>query len=300
MFILIAKLIFGTLFLSCLLTPGVYELLQRVFVFSGVQEFPWPFSRVYDRVAMLSAAGFLWWYRKEFRLGRIKQYFQRGDLGERRNAVLFGVFVSFLSAMLVLPVVVGDGQLIWRDRTLEYYLWKMAKVVPAAILIALIEESFFRVLLFEKLKERFWYPAAAALCSLVYAVVHFIAPVKTYQYSGFGLFVGFEYLGAVLERMLNPALLPAFFGLFFVGMLLCHVIHRTGSLFLCVGLHMGWIAAMKLSNYSTAAAPGFEFPLGVGRRYFLVAEPFVWVSIAIVWVIILMAQKRFKVDPQPV
>jgi hypothetical protein len=99
--------------------------------------------------------------------------------------------------------------------------------------------------------------------------------------------IGFEYLAAVFDRLLLPGVLPAFFGLFLVGVVLCIVIWRTRSLLLCLGLHAGWVIAIKLASFSTVKTANFAYAEGVGRRYFLVAEPLAWVSIVLVGVIVL-------------
>ncbi|MDC0357318.1 CPBP family intramembrane metalloprotease [Oligoflexia bacterium] len=291
MFRAIALLVVGTVVFACILTPPLYSLLSILFDSS-----PWPYSRVFDRVAMLCAAVFIYLLRSEFHLARLRTYFVEGQANSRVKAVVAGSVVSLGTAFVILPLIVGAGEIVWNKDMPDLFPYRTIKVLAAAVIISLIEESFFRVLVFEKLKEKCMLPLAAVICSLFYASVHFIAPFKSYVYPGFSPLVGFEYLGAVLERMLAIEIFPAFFGLFLVGLTLCYVIQRTGSVYLCIGLHMGWVMAMKFAHYTTQAVEGVVFPAGVGRRYFLVAEPLAWGSIVAVWVVMLVCATYFTVE----
>jgi len=173
-------LIVGTLFLSSLLTPAVYSTLLYFF-----PDLPWPFSRVYDRVAMLAVAVLLYLMRRQFSLSSLARYFKREELALKFRSLFFGFLCTLLMTLLFLPLFVGQGPLLWADHDTNYYLYKIAKVIPAALLISLIEESFFRVLLFDKIKEKLSVLLSAIVCSAVYAGVHFITPAKSYLYPGF-------------------------------------------------------------------------------------------------------------------
>jgi len=123
------------------------------------------------------------------------------------------------------------------------------KVVPAALLISVIEESFFRVLIFRNLLKRCSVFSAVVLCSALYAVAHLIAPVKSFRYEEFSLLAGFHYLNTVVTRMTLPGAWQVFLGLFLVGIVLCGVMYRTNSLSLCIGLHAGWVIGLKMAKH---------------------------------------------------
>lgn len=289
MFLAISILLVGTLFFSSLVTPVVYSALELI-----MADVPWPFSRVYDRVAMVFTLIFVILYRKRFNLKIATRFFKRGVLSQRILDVVVGIAISLSISLVALYMVVG-GNLQWADKTSTYYAGKILKVIPAALLISLIEESFFRVLVFRRLQKSMQVVLAAASCSLLYAFVHFISPDKSYIYPGYSLSVGFDYLLAVFDRMLLPGILPAGVGLFLVGMTLCYVIYKTQSLYLCIGLHAGWVMAIKMANYSTEFVPGVTPPPGIGKRYFLVADPIGWTSIILVFValFLLFRNKKF-------
>lgn len=275
-------IVFGTLFVAAVFTPAVYSALGY---FLG--EVPWPFSRVFDRVAMLVILVFIILMRKDFSLSELRGYFRRERLRGEWKPLVAGAVLTVGVTLCMLPFMVGDGRLDWANKEFSQYSLRLLKVVPAALLISALEESFFRVLLFQRLRDSMKLPFAVVICSLVYAIAHFISPAKQWQYPGYSVTIGFEYLAAVFDRLLLPGVLPAFFGLFLVGVVLCIVIWRTRSLLLCLGLHAGWVIAIKIAGFSTEKTANFAYAEGVGRRYFLVAEPLAWVSIVLVGVIVL-------------
>ena len=131
---------------------------------------------------------------------------------------------------------------------------------------------------------------AALGSSAVYAVVHFIAPVKSFEYRQFDPAAGFVYLEQIFARYFDPHLYPAMFGLLLVGLVLCYVMERTGSMFLCLGLHAGWAGGLKMVKHLAVIAPSVQVDEELGRRYFLLASPLAWCSIvlafAVMWFMI--------------
>jgi len=283
----IAILLIGTFFFSALLTPLVYSGLALL-----LTDVPWPFSRVYDRVAMVVILIFVVMMRKEFALGELGRFFRREEMGVKSKRFATGFLVSALTVAVVVPYMVSTGTIEWKDRDVLYYATKFGKSLLAAIVISIIEESFFRVLVFRRLKEALSVIVAALVCSCVYGVAHFIRPVKTFVYEEFSLFAGFDYLTQVVSRMVLPGNISAFIGFLLVGLVLCFVIQRTHSLFLCVGLHAGWVIGIKMVKYSTDVSPGIYIPPGPGSRYFLLTQPAAWFSILVVFFIVAVAIKK--------
>ena len=265
-----------TLALSCLLTPIIYALLEPA---SG--EWPWPYSRVFDRVVLVVLAGSLYWQRGPMDLGQLRPYWS--ELTEPRawRLIGLGALLTLASALAALPLVVGGGTLVWHpNRTVGELLWRAFELIPAALVIGVLEESVFRLLLFESLRSRLTTPGAAVASSLLYAVLHFVSPDKAYVFPGWSPTVGFEYLGAMAEKFAQPGVPGGVVGLTLVGLTLCVALARGRSLALCVGLHAGWILAAKLAMKIARRAPGIEFPTGAGRRNYLVTQPAAWVAIA--------------------
>jgi len=281
--IFVVSVLFGAV-----VTPFVYSALLAY-----VPGMPWPFSRVFDRVAMLGAVILCVIYRRRFDWNELKTAFRDRPVGERMRHLVGGLLLTAVVSLLVLPFVVGTGELEWReDRSFEFFAGKVLRTLPAALLISVIEESFFRVLVFRRLLDSGRVLTAMMVCSAIYATVHFIAPVKSFTYPGYSLGIGFQYLGSVIERMLMPATAAPFVGLYLVGMVLCFVMFRTRSLYLCIGLHAGWVLAVKMALHATQLAPGFQFASPFEQRYFLVSQPYGWLAVALVGVILLGVLRR--------
>lgn len=278
MFRALLILIVGGLLLTCLLTPVVYGGLELL-----MGTVPWPYSRVFDRVAMLALLIFLIVLRKDFNLTALTPYFRRGGFSGNSRSALLGALLAFSGSIVLVPLVISGTAIIWDDRSFDNYLWRMIKVIPAAFLVSVIEESFFRVLLLNKLKERFAFGFAALVSSLLYGVAHFITPVKSFTVEGFSLLSGFVYMGSVFERLASFQMFPAFFGLTLVGLVLCVVIQRSNSIWPCIGLHAGWVMAVKATGYLTTTAPDAQIS-GALRRYFLVSQPVSWGVIVLIGV----------------
>jgi membrane protease YdiL (CAAX protease family) len=285
----VALLLFGTLFLSALLTPLVYLLIELI---SG--ENIWPFSRVFHRVAMVVAICLVILLRKRFNIVKIKAYFAGLTSGGGMFLFFFGLLlssvISFVTLYILLEIdqdsLMGSAALKWNSREFSAYILRFWQIFPAAILISVIEEGFFRVLLFWRMSQVFPVLWAATFSSALYSFVHFISPDRAFVSSDYGWLAGFYYLDAVAERLLLPGMFSAFFGLFLVGLILCYTMYKSRSFFLCLGLHSGWIIAIKLAGFATIVASEELIPKGAGRRYFLLTEPLGLLSLPLVFLII--------------
>jgi uncharacterized protein len=179
----------------------------------------------------------------------------------------------------VLFAIVKGEALLWGDRTVGAIFAKLPAVLVGAAVVSVLEEVVFRGILLHRLQRYLPAVAAAVLTSVMYAAVHFITPVKSFTYDHYSWSAGFVYLGVVVERIVSPGTFPAFIGLVLVGMVLAWVMIRSRSIYACIGLHTGWIVAVKMTGYTTVVRPGYVFSPGAGQRYYLVSEPIAWVSI---------------------
>lgn len=255
-------------------TPLVCDLIIYI---NG--DITWPFSRILDRVLLFFVLLTLILFRKKVAFGLVKGMLQdeikQGRIWPR---LVCGFLLTAGSTLLVLPWIVSTSSLVWEPRTLAYFSTRIPKVILAGCVIALIEESFFRVLLLHNLKERFSLYIACALSSLLYAVVHFIKPFKGFQYDG-NLLAGFVYLQALFERSVDVSLFISLAALFFVGCILCFVIERGKSLWLCMALHCGWVFGIKMARYTTTLPEGMSYPVGTGREYYLLNFYQAWLAL---------------------
>jgi membrane protease YdiL (CAAX protease family) len=271
-------LIVGTLLLSAAITPSLYVWIRSLW-----PELPWPYSRVFDRIIMVVAVALFILRRKHF---QVRQYTAQISLHlakPRLIPVVTGFLVTFLLSLSVVPLLVAGGTLQWSEHSFGQIALRLLTVIPAALLISVIEEVFFRFFLFRSLRQYLSFGMAAVLASTFYSVVHFIQPVKTWEFTTLEFSTGFTYLGLLIGRVSEPGFLAAAFGLFLVGMVLCATIERTRSLLPVIGLHAGWVATVKVVGKLCDAVPGFQYPAGAGRRYYLLTEEYSWLAIVLVW-----------------
>ncbi|MGI6681198.1 MAG: CPBP family intramembrane glutamic endopeptidase [Bdellovibrionota bacterium] len=272
-------LILGSLFVSGLISPSIYSLIKYLF-----PEITWPYSRVFDRILMVVIFIFLLILKKDFSIKEAVEKFRvrskKGALKDFLKAFSISLFVSII-LMFFLDL---EGKFVWGFKDFNYYLAKIIKVIFTAIIISILEEGFFRVILLNSFKRRvgiFW---AMFFSSLCYSCAHFIVPAKAYKYSKLSLTVGFEYYIEVLKTMFFPDILFAFIGLFLLGFVLCLIMQRFSSIYINIGLHSGWVMAMKLFIFSIAEAPNVAIST-MERRYFLVSQGLGWLSVILVFAI---------------
>ena len=125
----------------------------------------------------------------------------------------------------------------------------LKKAVSPAIGASLIEEWLFRGVLFTLLLRSLSVRGTIIGLSLFFAVVHFLKP-----YHGSAEIVdpgawnaGFILMGQIGERFIHPDdFIGVFLTLFLVGVVLAVARQKTGYLWMPIGLHAGWVFALKI------------------------------------------------------
>lgn len=116
------------------------------------------------------------------------------------------------------------------------------------LVVAVVEETFFRGLMFRAVSREAGFTAAAWATAAVYAALHFFARTKI-PAEEVGWDSGFRLLGGVLAHFANPLpVLDSFVTLLLVGLLLAGVRQRTGAVAACIGLHAGWVCIIKATK----------------------------------------------------
>ena len=140
------------------------------------------------------------------------------------------------------------------SHTGRQFLHSLGGAVITAIVVAIIEETIFRAALFGVLRKCFSFPLALLLSSAIYASVHFLQKAAPPAHIGWlsGL--------AMLPQMLRGPpdglpLVPTFFTLLVVGAILALAYQRTGTLFMSIGLHAGWVFWVKSYGFLTRQTP---------------------------------------------
>jgi len=143
-----------------------------------------------------------------------------------------------------------------------------SKIILPAVAASLVEEWVFRGLLLG-LWLRFAKPATACIgTSLFFSFLHFLKPPGSAVIADPAQpLAGFELLGNILRHFSDPLFFVTDFAtLCAVGLILAWARVRTGALWFSIGLHAGWIAALKGYNLLYRAVEDHPLrPWGVGE-----------------------------------
>ncbi len=140
----------------------------------------------------------------------------------------------------------------------------ITKAITPAITVSLIEEWLFRGVLFSLLLRSLSPRKTVIGLSFFFALVHFLKPYHgSPEIADPGAWnAGFILLGQIGEKFIHPEdFFGVFLTLFFVGVILAYARHKTGYLWMSIGLHAGWVFALKiysaLTNNTEKAEPVF-------------------------------------------
>jgi CAAX protease family protein len=243
------------------------------------------FGEMFATVFILTAAALvLSSHRSLLRL----QFLRDAGLGPRGRANIFRGFLLAVASMIALGAVMALAGSITPQISEPFHsiLRSAVKALITATMVGFLEELFFRGVLFKELLEDPRPATAFLVANVLYAASHFFKPPETFQLAGLDPLAGFRFVGASLERFLDPAaILPGLVGLFIIGVVLSYALMRTGSLYLSIGLHAGWVFAIKmLSDFSefTRADLGWAF----GAKPKIVSGVVSWLGIALVGVMV--------------
>ena len=277
-------LLVGGVSIAALVTPPIYELLSRTV---GI---PWEFSRIFQRVLLATVLVLLFVLRHPLRVERVRDAFVRNDWRQTTLDALFGLTISLGLALGAVPLFVATTDLQWtHERTPAWLVLKTIRAIPGVMLVALVEEILFRVIVFRGLQQSMRVSSAAIVGSLLYATVHFWTPGESYPSPGLDPIAALDTLHALMLRLLQPSILLAQVGLVLIGVTLCFCLHRSGSIFLCIGLHGGWLAATKFAIHASNAD---RLPPGTDKRLMLVGNPWIWLSVALVGFVVAWRYRR--------
>lgn len=195
----------------------------------------------------------------------------------RRTGMIERVLLWAGGVMVAFGVVWSLGFLLnwWGAFAVQAVQVTPRKLISAAVLpalgVSLAEEALFRGVLLG-LWLRVARPMTACVgSSLVFAAMHFLSPAPGYVIlDPASPVAGFELLGAMLRHYADPAFFVAdFLTLVGVGLVLACGRLRTGSLWLPVGLHCGWVLAFKsyhLTHFRVLDSPVGPLLVGQGLR----------------------------------
>jgi membrane protease YdiL (CAAX protease family) len=237
--------IVGVFITAALLAPLIYLLVHSI-----PHAPPWllgqPFSQYFTRIALVLAVLSLFPLAKHLgftQLHQIGLLFSAGQLRFFFWGILGGV--TSLSFITIVNVICGIRSLS-PSITLPIIVTKTASTIASAITISLIEELIFRGLFFHAVKKAWNWIFAMVVSSIIFAALHYID--TKYNPSLIEWYTGIEALPKILSPLARPSVIvPGMLNLFLAGCILCYAVHHTKSLWFPIGIHAGWIIAIKLS-----------------------------------------------------
>ncbi len=251
--------------LAALISPWVYMAIQSraAGVLQWVQEceaagthlfwadladsvFDSPFRRVNDRVVLVLVLILL---APAYKLSGLHGRADFGVPPRRDGGRLFGA--GLLVAALSMLLVYGAGLLagVYAPAPLESGIGaSVLKVILGALLIGVIEEILFRGFILNALRKSLGALPAVLLGSALFAAVHFIKPAEPAVTNRW--FSGLLLLSSPFAQA-GPTFWPEVCTLFCMGTVLATLSLWTGSVYLAIGLHAGWVWIMMLFRLFT-------------------------------------------------
>ncbi len=213
--------------------------------------FHFPFPRIWDRTVMVLVGLALIWQARELRVvPLLRSGFDRPMRNLRRLTRGFLISMAAIATLVYIAVILGA-----HANETSGGIWAlMPKYLLSAIVIAIIEEGFFRAFLMVGMEGDFGRTPALLLSSAIYAISHLVRSPAKFYLTGIHPLAGFQTLGMSLAHIANPSLmLPTFIGLFLLGIVLGEAFLQTGTVYLSIGLHSGFVLGSKLWPKLTSA-----------------------------------------------
>jgi membrane protease YdiL (CAAX protease family) len=122
----------------------------------------------------------------------------------------------------------------------------------SGLVVAFIEETFFRGVLFSALSRTSGTVAAVLAPSLLYASLHFLGGRLRVPAEEVSWEHGFLVLARLFERYAEPLVfLDSFLALTMLGVLLALIRLRTGAIAACIGLHAAGVCTIAVLRKAT-------------------------------------------------
>jgi len=244
------------------LSGGLYMLLHKF----GVEELDFgEFSfRVLQVTAMLGSIVLL------------SVFGQRGwsALGLSQNSrfkreLVQGLLFGLISLSLICgALLILDLRVIRPDLITEPSHWVevVVRAALAAIVIAVIEEAWFRGALHNIFSSVLRVSASIVLIALFYAFMHFLRPdASGLQGQSVELWSGYLVLYDGLLNIPLRGMQDSIVALFIAGLLLGLLRERHGNIAMCIGVHMGWVFVIKVHKKFTYINPKADLNILVGQ-----------------------------------
>lgn len=212
----------------------------------------WPFHRVANRLAMLVLLIGLIWLLRRLRLAN------RADLGYALPRARFlslatrSVLVGAASmAPVIAMLLLLEVRAFRADVAASAIALVAVKGLIGGVLVALIEETFFRGAMYSAIARESGVRATIAVTAMIYASLHFLNRVRI-PHESVDWSSGFDLTTRTFSAFAEPLrIVDSFLALCAVGVLLGLVRRRFGHIAVCIGLHAGWVWVITVTRELT-------------------------------------------------
>jgi membrane protease YdiL (CAAX protease family) len=260
---------------------------------SGAQSDPYPFSRIFDRCFMISGIVLYFIFRKSLKFGSLNEL----GLTPRSHAgrdIVVGSVTALISIVIlgILMSWIGVYKPFLRHPW-PVILARCGSALLAAIGAGFIEEIFFRGIIFKGLREDLGEVRGYLFACLFFSAIHFVQPANDAPLTTVAPLAGFVHLFKSFGPFLDLGrLFPGLFGLFLIGAILCYAFERTGTLYLSMGLHGGWIVGIKtIGTFGLFRREDLGWMFGSSDPK-IVSGVFTWIGMMLVAVAVHQITKR--------
>ncbi len=234
----------GVVLLGCLMAPPFLWAGHALGEALGIKALTkFPLHRFFDRAILVAAVGLAWPLWRYLDMRRMED-FGLARNRERWRHLGWGLFLGIAGLWIVAQLMMEAG----RAKYIPH--WKYERVLGAvatAAVVAVLEETIFRGFLFGVLRKRLRPAMAIFSLSFIFAFLHFWKPPWRYRFpEPIGWTSAFEMLPDLGWQFGSPRLMVGgFLTLFLVGATLAYAAYKTRSLYLGIGLHAGWVFALR-------------------------------------------------------
>lgn len=240
----------AVLLTGAVLSPLVYQISQALALgtnlFSFLQQFDFP--QYFRRTSMVAALVYLPTFLKAM---GVRSWAEIG-LGaevEKGSRFVWGIIFGGACIFILTAINVALGA---REFRPDPDIDKIYKFAVTAVVVAGLEEVFFRAVVLTQLRRTMSFMKALLLCSFFFAFVHFLKPAPGSHGDEVFWYSGFQLIPESLVSFTRPDEIAfQFTALFLAGLILGYSFLKKGSIYFCIGIHAGWVFMLKTTGLLT-------------------------------------------------